>query len=681
LIFKASQDIPTLVTVILAWLLVAPANFASADSTGQPPSIKTQPQPALVRESEPLTLTVETTGAEPLHYTWHHEREPIPDSNSDTLLIDPIAPSDAGLYWVAVSNNWGHVGSDGVLVSVGTYTEWPVNEGGNGHGYEWVRIGNRENDWQVMFNNVKAAGGYLVSYQSAEEEALVNELAPPGTLTRLLGLIQPPGSPEPDGGWQWMSGEPLTYSNWSTENGEPNDGNGFNPRGGEDMLGIYANTGQWNDIHGGLRSYIIEYPNDLVLYDDIEDTVVSGYDQVALRAGAASKRPLTYTWFHNGDPIPGVTGNELPVEHTLPDGGEFHFEVTDGEETVTSSTAEVRLGPLFQSSPTHQVVYQEEPASLSFDVAGSGPFTYQWYRNTDPLEGATNANLVIDRATGFYDATYSLEVNNNHASARSATANLIVLEPHHRLVSLDSFETSSHPGWSSPATTVPPAGVRRFLGEFGDESVSLTLTDLPPHNGLLIRADLVIRGFWQGTARPDLWTLAVDNTDAYVTTFSGHTMQTYPTQYPSSRNFQPGTAAIARNQMGYELVFSEDSMIEDAQYLIRGSAQHTNAEATLQFTADLGNPVEAGWSLANAAVIARTLNGVALSVEPNEDPGLFNLRLRGNTGFQVDLQTSPNLEDWTSWKTVESGDADEAIVNISHDEFSGDVFFRAVGQQ
>jgi hypothetical protein len=66
-------------------------------------------------------------------------------------------------------------------------------------------------------------GGYLVSFHSREEEDFVNALAPL-TVTRLIGLIQPPGSSEPAGGWKWMSGEPFTFSHWGR--GEPSNGGG-----------------------------------------------------------------------------------------------------------------------------------------------------------------------------------------------------------------------------------------------------------------------------------------------------------------------------------------------------------------------------------------------------------------------------------------------------------------------
>jgi hypothetical protein len=46
----------------------------------------------------------------------------------------------------------------------------------------------------------------------------------------------------------------------------------------------------------------------------------------------------------------------------------------------------------------------------------------------------------------------------------------------------NDFENPADPlsEWSNPATDITPEGGRRFLGQFGSETVELTLTDLPP---------------------------------------------------------------------------------------------------------------------------------------------------------------------------------------------------------
>jgi len=112
--------------------------------------------------------------------------------------------------------------------------------------------------------------GYLACIASAEENDFVFELTlgsgiwHPSTIWEIgpwLGGFQPPGSPEPAGGWSWVSGEPWGYTNWL--DGQPDD-NGP-PPAHEDFLcywGYLQITPTWNDLPpdgAGVFGYVVEY--------------------------------------------------------------------------------------------------------------------------------------------------------------------------------------------------------------------------------------------------------------------------------------------------------------------------------------------------------------------------------------------------------------------------------------
>jgi hypothetical protein len=120
----------------------------------------------------------------------------------------------------------------GVRVGFGQRVEWPVSDGGNGHFYEAVAVPDRIN-WTDAQAAVVAAGGYLATITSAEEQAFVYAQAlanlavwePSGDRRGpWLGGLQPPGSPEPGGAWGWVTGEPFAYTYWTS--GEPNNSGG-----------------------------------------------------------------------------------------------------------------------------------------------------------------------------------------------------------------------------------------------------------------------------------------------------------------------------------------------------------------------------------------------------------------------------------------------------------------------
>lgn len=107
--------------------------------------------------------------------------------------------------------------------------------------------------------------GYLAAINSAEENAFFTDtIAPLAALGPRfeiwVGGHQPAGSPEPGGGWSWLSGEPWTYSNWSA--GQPNNSWG----GTEYVLTFYVapnefgNIGEWGDAPDNITSwFVVEY--------------------------------------------------------------------------------------------------------------------------------------------------------------------------------------------------------------------------------------------------------------------------------------------------------------------------------------------------------------------------------------------------------------------------------------
>jgi hypothetical protein len=137
---------------------------------------------------------------------------------------------------------------------------------GNNHIYEVVRVANGIL-WESANMSAKNRGGHLVTISSQEENDFVFSLVSSSIHRHgyWLGGYQLPHSPEPDGGWVWVTGEPWVYSNWDVD--EPNDGYiiGVSEWGPEDRLHFHwEDIPAWNDLPAGPIDnlpcgYIIEY--------------------------------------------------------------------------------------------------------------------------------------------------------------------------------------------------------------------------------------------------------------------------------------------------------------------------------------------------------------------------------------------------------------------------------------
>jgi len=140
---------------------------------------------------------------------------------------------------------------------------WLPAQGGNNHAYEVITV-----QGGIIWSDASLAatnrGGYLATATSRNENRFIFSLARQhtnvwyGGYGPWLGGFQPPGSPEPAGGWAWVTGEPFLFQNWAT--GQPNN------NGGEDRVhfgGQASPSEVWNDLGQNAtnfaRGYVIEY--------------------------------------------------------------------------------------------------------------------------------------------------------------------------------------------------------------------------------------------------------------------------------------------------------------------------------------------------------------------------------------------------------------------------------------
>lgn len=132
---------------------------------------------------------------------------------------------------------------------------------GTGHYYGVFLIEGGDHSWSAARAQAQAKiapngqTGDLATLTSADENAFVFALADFPQFWAMdgagnneghyLGGFQPEGSPEPAGGWQWVTGEAWSYTSWMS--GEPN-----NWGGEEDFLCYFAiggaRTDRWNDV-------------------------------------------------------------------------------------------------------------------------------------------------------------------------------------------------------------------------------------------------------------------------------------------------------------------------------------------------------------------------------------------------------------------------------------------------
>lgn len=166
-------------------------------------------------------------------------------------------------------------------------------------------------------------------------------------------------------------------------------------------------------------------------YDATTTEGSSASFSVYLTSGSA---PFTYQWLKDGVALPGTNTQRLELNPvTRADAGSYSVTVTNAAGTATSRQATLTVNPptpiSFYQSPQNTSVYEGESASFYVGANGSGPITYQWLKNGNPIAGANSGSYSIQKTQLSDAGSYSAKVTNPAGSATTLPAVLTVNPP------------------------------------------------------------------------------------------------------------------------------------------------------------------------------------------------------------------------------------------------------------
>jgi hypothetical protein len=148
--------------------------------------------------------------------------------------------------------------------------------------------------------------------------------------------------------------------------------------------------------------------------------IPSGYVPIcfgdSLELQAEIPMPVTYTWLHNGIPVPGSSSGV----HRASAAGTYQVISNNGICQDTSLPATVQVNPL----PEPVIVYNNGILATTQSYT-----TYQWYYNGTPVTGATAATFTVTA-----EGDYSVKVTDTNACVGTSEIlaigdNLVTLHP------------------------------------------------------------------------------------------------------------------------------------------------------------------------------------------------------------------------------------------------------------
>ncbi|HNT74405.1 MAG TPA: Ig-like domain-containing protein, partial [Anaerolineae bacterium] len=200
-----------------------------------------------------------------------------------------------------------------------------------------------------------------------------------------------------------------------------------------------------------------------------------------------------------------------------------------------------------------------------------------------------------------------------------------------RVVYSDTFESVVNPAhWSFTQTAYYPYHNSMVLGLIGegtgqaDQTISLTLDSLPPHDAIQISFQLFTIGSWDGfnPDQGDAWGFHVQDGPVLLdTTFSaayGYQQtdwwQNYPDAYLPCQAPSGCISAIHPGHSGASYVYDLDAI-----YDLAFTFDHTGDAITFDFHGDLGGNLDENWGIDNVVVTAITYKQKVLLVDDDAD--------------------------------------------------------------
>lgn len=142
-----------------------------------------------------------------------------------------------------------------------------------------------------------------------------------------------------------------------------------------------------------------------------------------------SDPPATYKWFKGGVEIPGATQACLLIfSPTQADAGSYTCEARNSCNVTTSRPATLAVGtiPHITTQPQSAAVPEHQSVTFFVQVTGTPPPTFQWYKNDNPIAGATASSYTITDVDAGDVANYRVVVTNSCGSVISDPALLTI---------------------------------------------------------------------------------------------------------------------------------------------------------------------------------------------------------------------------------------------------------------
>jgi hypothetical protein len=341
-----------------------------------PVAISLQPTNARIALGGQASFSVEASGTMPV-YQWFGNGGPVPDATNATYSFGPITESDAGYYFVTVSNPTNTVVSSQVslhipqrILLLPATNTWRFNNTGTDPGTNWHHPDFEDSAW--------LEGAALLGF--------------PGTVNTSLSRTD-------------VEGQPIITDYFRALFTVTNDITAATL-----MASNLVDDGAVYYLNGaelGRRAM----PAGPIAFDTEANASNGGLLQGAYGIDSFSGESLVY----------GENLFSVEVHQGIPNSTDVYFALALFLELPDRGPAAIR------TQPQGKVLSEGQSVRLDAAVAGTQPLTLQWYRNGLPVPGGTNQYLTFSKISVAERGNYHLEASNLFGAVLSSNAELHVV--------------------------------------------------------------------------------------------------------------------------------------------------------------------------------------------------------------------------------------------------------------
>ena len=433
------------------------------------PKITQQPQSQSVVFGSTAEFEVISSGSEPLEYQWYKDGQLIEGATEPIYRIVSVFQGDLGAYSVWAQNKLGRAYSQTVELSLAQLHTLTVASRDPDSGIT-VTVSpadhNGQSDGTTQFTRVYYTGTevslsamkYLGANQFKQWLANGEQVGTDPTVTvimdydRTLRAVYEPkpltltvASRDPD------SGVTVTVSPVD-QNGQAGGTTQFTrvySKGTEVTLSATQNVGdnqfkQWlkngapagtnptvtvtmNEYDGTLRAVYMPKPVSPKITQQPQSQSVLLGSTAEFEVVSSGTEPLEYQWYKSGKQIVGATSSIYRIPKvSRSDFVNYSVMVKNVAGEVISQVAELSrlIAPKITQQPQSQSVVFGSTAEFEVISSGSEPLKYQWYKDGQLIEGATEPIYRIVSVFQGDLGAYSVWAQNKLGRAYSQTVEL-----------------------------------------------------------------------------------------------------------------------------------------------------------------------------------------------------------------------------------------------------------------